>query len=557
VAELVPQSHTNSENHQAGALSTTISHQMARRLLFLPDHARNMGIHLMGGKGSGKSRLMGRLIAWHDFLRGVPLVIIDPYGATIDNFLDKLTRLPAAHQQHLWSRVIYVDMSGGSGSVIPFPLYYRLGDESLYQMSQRYLDVVRKADPWLATASIEGWNPLWWIGTNAGMILSALDFQITEAEHLLRYPKSWSQHFTHAMERHPEVRPAVEFFTQRYARWKEEMQARRSASFLNKISIFTLDPTMKAMFGASCPGIDWERVVSEGCAVLLDFRHDIDIELRRFKMLWAFTYFLDFIKHRGAGRHRPVSLIIDELSALYNFHSLALDIFAADLDELINVIARNHMVWLTLAHQELFQLNERAQKSLMTMGTQIFGSSADIDGALTLARQFFRYDPDWIKRCEPVYASYHGFSQIIDYRTVDFTVEEQALLTSYRVKDQGRFHFLVRPAFTEGEAARTVVPMTIQNLDRGEWVNEELVGKAREILSRRQGRRVGDVLDEIEGRLKRKSISPLSTRSRQGTMVRDEESDHIPGEVEAEGIVLREPKQTTATDTSAGETPGV
>ena len=555
--ELILQSDAHPESRPAGALNSGISPQLARRLLFLPDGARNMGIHLMGGKGSGKSRLLGRVIAWLDFLRGVPMVVLDPYGPTIDNFLDKLTRLPGAYQQQLWSRVIYVDMSGGSGSVVPFPLYKRLGDESLYEMSQRYLDVVRKVDPWLATASIEGWNPLWWIGTNSGMLLSALGFQITEAQHLLRYPKSWSRHFTRAMESHPEVRPAVEFFSGSFARWKEEMQARRSASFLNKISIFTLDPTMKAMFGAGRPGIDWDRVVREGCAVLLDFRHDIDIELRRFKMLWAFTYFLDFIKHRGAGRHRPVSLIIDELSALYNFHSLALDIFAADLDELINVIARNHMVWLTLAHQELFQLDERAQKSLMTMGTQIFGSSADIDGALTLARQFFRYDPDRVKRYEPVYASYHGFSQIIDYRTVDFTVEEQALLTSYRVKDQGRFHFLVRPAFSEGEAARTVVPMTIENLDRGEWVNEELVGKAREILSRRQGRRVSEVLDEIEGRLKRKSISPLSSRSRQGTMVRDGQSDHISGEVEAEGIVLREPKQTTATDAGEGGTPGV
>jgi hypothetical protein len=131
-----------------------------RKLLMLPDKARNMGIHLVSGKGSGKSRVLGRVIGWQDFLRGVPLVILDPHGPTIDNFLDKLTRLPADDQRRLWPRVLYVDMSGSYDQVIPFPLYYRLGNEKLYAISQRYLDVVRRLDPFLQTASVQGWNPL-------------------------------------------------------------------------------------------------------------------------------------------------------------------------------------------------------------------------------------------------------------------------------------------------------------------------------------------------------------------------------------------------------------
>src|SRR5262245_60082734 len=108
---------------------------MKNRLAWLSKDARSMGIHLMAGKGSGKSRLMGRVIAWLDFFRGIPLVILDPVGPTVDNFLDKLIRLPREYQEALGERVIYVDMSGAGGRPIGWPLYYRLENESLYAIA--------------------------------------------------------------------------------------------------------------------------------------------------------------------------------------------------------------------------------------------------------------------------------------------------------------------------------------------------------------------------------------------------------------------------------------
>jgi predicted NACHT family NTPase len=50
-----------------------------------------MGMYILGARGSGKSRLSGRVIAWQDYRAEIPLVIIDPLGGTIDNFLDKLS----------------------------------------------------------------------------------------------------------------------------------------------------------------------------------------------------------------------------------------------------------------------------------------------------------------------------------------------------------------------------------------------------------------------------------------------------------------------------------
>src|SRR5205814_2358417 len=104
-------------------LNPSVPHHLAKRLLWLPDKARNMGINLRGGKGSGKSTLMA-MLAWFDFIRGVPLVIIDPVGGVIDGFLFRMCRLPREYQEQLWPRVLYADMSGKNGQVVPFPLYY-------------------------------------------------------------------------------------------------------------------------------------------------------------------------------------------------------------------------------------------------------------------------------------------------------------------------------------------------------------------------------------------------------------------------------------------------
>jgi len=417
-----------------------------------------MGIHIQSGKGTGKSRLMGRMIAWLDFVRGTPLVIFDPHGPTIDNFLDKLIRLPRNLQERLWPRVLYIDMSGNTGQVIPFPLYYRLGMESLYEISQRYLDVVRKLDPYLQTASIEGWNPFWRTGTFSGMILAALNFQITEAEIMLRSPSLWVERLREIQAICPEALPAVAYF-QEFTGIRENIRTRRLESFLNKIAIFSLDPTMRAIFGASQPGVNWQTVISDGLAVLLDFRQDFDVERRRFKMIWTFNYFLDFVKRRGAGRHTPISLMIDELSSLFSVDTLNGELFGKDLDELINVIARNYRIWLTIAHQEQFQLTERIQKALMTLGTQIIGITSDWEASLTSAKQFFRYDPYWVKKYEPIGAQ--------GYRSVEFTVEEQIQMASHKFTDLGRFQFLVRPALKEGSVMGCMLPISIYGFDHG------------------------------------------------------------------------------------------
>ena len=350
------------------------------------------------------------------------------------------------------------------------------------------------------------------------MILAALGNQITEAEHFLTNLPQWSSRLEQARHDFPEVAPAVSYFTNEFAGWKEERQLSRTDAFRTKIALFSLDPTMRAMFGAERPGIDWAQVAEQRSVVLLDFRHEHDVERRRFKMLWAYTSFMEFVKQRGAGRHQPISFIVDELAALGNFRaSSGASLFADDLEELINVFARNCMIWLTLAHQEIYQFEERVQKTLMTMGTHIFGVTSDTDAALQFARQLYRYDPLKVKRMEPMYMASMGEPFVVDERPVEYTIEEQNLLNSYTFRSLPAFHFLVRAAPGEGDVTGLVQPISIANFDRNLWVNDELVAQARQLLRERRGLPKDTIVAAIDARIPSIKGSVKSTIIEYGT----------------------------------------
>jgi hypothetical protein len=140
-----------------------------QRARILKRSARQMGIYILGSRGSGKSRLSGRVLAWQDFRAEIPLVIIDPLGGTIDNFLDKVFRflqqIPISQHHNYWQRIHYADMSGKDRIVTPFPLYYKTGSErGLREVAERYLQVILKSNPSLLNAQVQGWPPLHKIG---------------------------------------------------------------------------------------------------------------------------------------------------------------------------------------------------------------------------------------------------------------------------------------------------------------------------------------------------------------------------------------------------------
>jgi len=480
---------------------------MTRRFLILSDDIRAMGIHLVANRGTGKSRLLGRFLIPQDIYRGVPTIVIDPIGETINNVISKLCELPAAIQGQIWKRVIYIDMAGRGGSVCPFPLYYQLGNESLYQISQRPLDVIRKADAYLATAPVHGWNPTYLIGTHAGRVLFACGCQISELEYLLAYPWLWESRFAEAEQKYPEVKRSTDFF-RRFSKWSSDRRQSRTEALLIKAATFTLDPETLAMFSASTPSIDIGTIIEKGQTVLLDFSGVTDLERRRFMLMWVVSYIMSYLKARGPGfTHKPLSLGIDEFSLLTNFQSTAESTFEQELDELINVYSRSHRLWLTISSQSIGQFSEKIQAALLSLGTQIFGAISDMESAEKIAKWFGEIDPWAVKTVRVVAAGRHSVVTTPIY----LPLIEQTFLEAKRLQSLPKFTFLVRPAIAEGTVAKELFCGTIEHFDAGRYVDLALVNKAKALLSKRSGVPVETILAGIAERTP--SVPPLPPQS--------------------------------------------
>jgi hypothetical protein len=234
-----------------------------QRARLLSAEAQFNGTYILGAKGSGKSTLEAEL-AWHHYLCGIGQILIDPIGVGLtDTFLWKLLcflrKIPFSSHIRYLERIKYVNIAA-KDYIVPFPLIYKTGAErSLLEVAERYLHTILISSPWLLHAQVQGWPPLHYVGSQTAIVLAALDYPLTFAQDLLRHPESWEQagRFTEAVRRYPEASPAVAFFREEYIPAGEANRRRLLNPYFDKIFTFTLDPNLRAMFGATTPGIDY------------------------------------------------------------------------------------------------------------------------------------------------------------------------------------------------------------------------------------------------------------------------------------------------------------
>jgi hypothetical protein len=449
----------------------------------LPAEARIMGLYLLGASRTGKSRMLGRVIAWQDFIDEIGQVIFDPRGVTISNFLDKLVRflqyVPFDQHARYWRRIRYVDVSGKGGNITGLPLYYRLTpEETLAEISERYLQLTLRSNPHMADAQYFGWPPFHRFGLNAGIICASLGLQVTDIESLISHPEQWLSRFAEAEARFPEAKPACDFFRNEYLPMRPANRERLTNSFRDKIVQFTQDELLAYQFGGKAPAIDWEEVEAEGLTVLLDFSGETNTELRRFKMLWLFDYLFSWIKTRGR-RSYQLALLIDEFASMTNKVFSGENPLAVELAEFIQEYLRNSNILLTVAHQSIEQLDEQLRQTLLSLGTYLFGRAAGMPEARILADALYRSDPYRVKHYRNVWGSApdpRGTREpiyfVIDVEPEFMSLEEQQELFAQYLTKLGLFQFVCRPAISEGEVSSTVFPLTIADVDRDEVTGE-------------------------------------------------------------------------------------
>ncbi|MCC6170041.1 MAG: ATP-binding protein [Caldilineaceae bacterium] len=484
------------------------------RMGVLTDSALKNPTRIVGGPGSGKSRLMGRILAWQLLTRGAPQVILDPTGGVGDNLIDKIMHCEEELRRILWQRIVYVDVAA-SDFVVPTPLYARLyPQETLFETASRFPSIIKSIDPALSGAPIMGANALTETAVHAGRIAVALHRQVDFVADLIDRPRQYKGELRHALARYPELEDAVAYFREMMDPTSAPLRERRVGSFRNKLLPVLSDPLMHATFAASHRGIDWQEIVRGGKTVLLDFRHELDSERRQFKMVWWFQDFIGFIKHRGtAGRGEEIFFFIDEITQLLAAPTGdALWSLTQSLNELLAVLARGYACNVVVAHQNLSQVSEAVRDILSQCGNQIIGNITNPDDAYYLARQFFQYDPYAEKKREPVWMSVmqtsetgipldYSWPKVIDYKSVEFTAEEQmyALMDKFRLP---RFRFLVRPASAEGSISTNLYRMSIERIDEGEYPDAREVQEVLGFLRQKDGIPVETLLSEIGNRRK-------------------------------------------------------
>lgn len=504
----------------------------------LQDEYRRYGTHVVAGSGAGKSRWLGRYLIYPDFFRKEPIpTFVFDTGSTIDNFLHKLILEERDAEakgwvEALWQRVRYINFAGMDNYVVPLPLLNRLPKEPPAAPAKRYVDTIKRLEPQLSQATIMGLPPLERAANAAGTILTLLGGSILDMADLVKDPSEWEKKIIDNMGK----------FSSLPRLMAELKEVKQTGSLLTRLSLFTFDEAMAAIFGGTENGLDLERVIKNKEVVLFHFPPYMERSSRDFAMRWVFWWLIRFLELRGTNKE-PVSIVIDELADLGNFEdSTGQASFAKDLNYLVNTFMRNHNVWLTLAHQQMSQFSETISSYLFGMRTQIVGRADDRDSARVVASQLIRYDPYKAKDVrETMRPKYYKENLIEDFNrefNTNYPVnpKDDKWYTSedyYSRWDHPTIHEVHKepiyfaPIEQQYENANFFEDMPNLTFFRknpekrelfsidsttNKWAEDEkeLLEETRLKLMQRDGRNIEDILAAISNR---PSIDPLSTTS--------------------------------------------
>jgi hypothetical protein len=485
-------------------------------VLTLADSALSHGALLLGAAGTGKTTSQA-LLALQLLRRGFPQVILDPTGTLSTAFIFLLLRflrgIPAADRSAYWKKLRYIDL-GNPTVVTSFPIYQKTGSETLREVAERFIETLRLLHPGLDNQASVTFPRLRRVGVNAGMVLAALGFQLTEAEDLLVNTLAWekSGKFQEAINQNPQSAPAVSYFREQYLPLSRSAKTQLISPFLDHVFTLSYDPKLQALFSANTPGLNCEESLEErGETVILDCKNITDPVARTFTLLWILQYLLAHIKTRGR-RTTHLGLLIDEFADLTTQVTDGINPLVPLLDMLIQRYCRNNQIFLCLAFQSINQIDPQLQNTVFSLGTLVVGRTT-IPEARILADQLFRKDPWRVKRLHNVwgrdvdYRTRLSSHYVIEQEPVYMSLPDQQEEAAFRIADLSRFRFLCRPALREGDISHTVFSLNIdrvvQDAETGEYSNpdEELVERVRSRLATRSGIPVKTIHQLIASRL--------------------------------------------------------
>ncbi len=315
----------------------TTDEQGEYRGLYLPEEDRSTHVYVIGSSGVGKSKALATWII-EDIKNKRGCGVIDPHGDLIRDIIDQVFE---------YENIILVDLKDPGYSIAFNPLEVQEGIDPFTQTLE-LVEVFRKI--WgLSDVSTPR---LLEILRNSIYTLIESGKTMLDIEPLLT-----NKVFRDEMVKHVKNEAVVLFWENRFNKWSEKDRVQFVESTLNKVSTFTSDPRIRLMLSSQKSSVNFREIMDTGKTILINLSKGV---LRTNSYLLG-ALFVAKIQMAAMSR---VDLRADERKPFYfyvdEFQNYATESFCEILSE-----ARKYGLSLTLAHQNLIQLNPKLKEIIL------------------------------------------------------------------------------------------------------------------------------------------------------------------------------------------------
>lgn len=352
-----------------GLLLGTASHPYDVRKwekVYLPSRERLKHLYILGATGSGKTKVIENFLR-QDILSRRGFCVLDVHGDLCNCILQYLACLAANQDsfpflEDLADRLILIEPFNQRGAVGFNPLEARR--YSSFSQASEMIGIFKKI-----------WQDAYWgprmeeLLRTAFITLSENGLTLLETERLLT-----DAHFREQMIRGLKHEAVRDYWQNRYGALSDKMQAVYREPLLNRMSVFTGDPGLRLMLGQGKSTIDFREVMDEGKWLIINLSKG---QLRENSqllggLLIAKLKLAAMTRAEVPERNRiPFYTYVDEFQ---NF-------LGQDFETILSE-ARKYGLGLTLAHQNLDQIDRQLQASILgNVGAQIFFRLSHHDAA--------------------------------------------------------------------------------------------------------------------------------------------------------------------------------
>ncbi len=350
--------------------------------VYLSTGERLRHTYILGATGQGKTKLIEFLLR-QDILQGQGCALIDPHGDLYENILKFLAALLTSGDgdriaEHISKKLILIEPGNEKWTVGFNPLQSKGLDP--YKQALEFVGIFRKF--WKEGSYGPRTEELL---RHTLLTLSLAGLTLLEAKALLT-----DVYFRQALVDALPPGEAKEYWLYRYGQLSERMQATYREPILNRLSMFISDPCIRLMVGQAESTIDLRQAMDQGQWVLVNLskgqlKGNADL-LGAFMVAKLQLTALSRVDVPEAERS-PFYLYVDE------FQNFIGDDFETILSE-----ARKYGLGLTIAHQNLEQINVKLRSAILgNVATAVFFRLSHHD-ATSLAAELSQKEKPMLQR---------------------------------------------------------------------------------------------------------------------------------------------------------------